>query len=284
MCLCRQPLEADREENINLITVLGASGFIGSHLVRKLKSQGYNYYAPEKDEDISMRNLGNVIYCIGLTADFRTKPFDTVDAHVCYLLKVLKQYKFDSFLYLSSTRVYGIREDTAYEEDIIHNQPLDFNDLYNISKIMGEATCFAAGKDKMRVARLSNVYGYDSKSENFIFSLIRDALRKKRIVLNTTLDSSKDHVSVHDVVKILPEIAVKGKNKIYNVASGENITAGQIVDMLSKLTGCCVEVVANAERICFPNIHIGRIKEEFNLNPSRILDDLESLITEYKNS
>lgn len=171
---------------MNLITVLGASGFIGSHLVRKLKSQGYDYYAPEKDEDVSMRNLGNVIYCIGLTADFRAKPFDTVDAHVCYLLKVLKQYKFDSFLYLSSTRVYGIREDTAYEEDIIHNQPLDFSDLYNISKIMGESLCFAAGKDKMRVVRLSNVYGYDSKSENFIFSLIRDALREKKIVLNTT--------------------------------------------------------------------------------------------------
>jgi nucleoside-diphosphate-sugar epimerase len=268
---------------MNLITVLGASGFIGSHLVRKLKSQGYDYYAPEKDEDISMGNLGNVIYCIGLTADFRTKPFDTVDAHVCYLLKILKQYKFDSFLYLSSTRVYGIREDTAYEEDVIHNQPLDFNDLYNISKIMGESICFAAGKDNMRVVRLSNVYGYDSKSENFIFSLIRDALRKKKIVLNATRDSSKDHVSVHDVVRILPEIAVKGKHKIYNVASGENVSAGQIIDRLSSLTGCSVEVAANAERICFPNIYISRIKEEFDFKPSRILNDLERLISEYKN-
>jgi nucleoside-diphosphate-sugar epimerase len=269
---------------MNLITVLGASGFIGSHLVRKLKSQGYDYYAPEKDEDISKRNLGNVIYCIGLTADFRTKPFDTVDAHVCYLLKVLKQYKFDSFLYLSSTRVYGVREDTAYEEDVIHSQPLIPGDLYNISKIMGESICFAAGKDNVRVVRLSNVYGYDSKSENFIFSLIRDALRGRKIVLNTTRDSNKDHISVHDVVRILPEIAVKGKNKIYNVASGENITAGQIVDTLSKLTGCIVEVDSNAERICFPSINISRIKEEFNFTPSCILDDLEILITEYKNS
>jgi nucleoside-diphosphate-sugar epimerase len=267
---------------MNLITVLGASGFIGSHLVKKLKSQGYDYYAPHKDEDVSKKNLGNIIYCIGLTADFRTKPFDTVEAHVCYLSKVLKQYKFDSLLYLSSTRVYGVREDTAYEEDVIHNRPLDFSDLYNISKIMGESICFAAGKDKMRVVRLSNVYGYDSKSENFIFSLIRDALRKKKIVLNTTLDSSKDHISVHDVVNVLPEIAIHGKQKIYNVACGENIAAGQIVETLSKLTGCTVEVDKNAERICFPNINTIRIKEEFDFKPSRILDDLAQLIDEYK--
>ena len=263
-------------------TVLGASGFIGSNLVRWLQSQGSSCWSPMRGEDLLSHSLGHIIYCIGLTADFRAKPFDTVDAHVCYLLKVLKQCKFDSFLYLSSTRVYGIREDTAYEEDIIHNQPLDFSDLYNISKIMGESICFAAGKPNVRVVRLSNVYGYDSKSENFIFSLIRDALRKKKIVLNTTLDSSKDYISVYDLVNILPEIAIHGRHKIYNVASGENISAGQIVDMLSKLTGCIVEVDKNAERICFPNICISRMKEEFDFRPSRILDDLGKLINDYK--
>jgi nucleoside-diphosphate-sugar epimerase len=269
---------------MSLFTVLGASGFIGSHLVKHLKSEGCDCHAPVKGEDISTQNLGNVIYCIGLTADFRTKPFDTVNAHVCCLVDALTRYKFDSFVYLSSTRVYGAREDIAHEEDVIHSQPLIPGDLYNISKIMGESICFAAAKDNVRVARLSNVYGYDSQSENFIFSLIRDALREKKIVLNTTLDSSKDHVSVHDVVRILPEIAVKGKHKIYNVASGKNISAGQIVDRLSSLTGCSVELAANAERICFPNIHISRIKEEFNFKPSCILDDLERLISDYKNS
>jgi len=263
-------------------TVLGASGFIGSNLVRWLQSQGFSCWSPRRGEDLLSHSLGHIIYCIGLTADFRTKPFDTIDAHVCYLLKVLKQCKFDSFLYLSSTRVYGIREDTAYEEDIIHNQPLNFSDLYNISKIMGESICFAAGKPNVRVVRLSNVYGYDAKSENFIFSLIRDALRNKRIVLNTSLDSNKDYISINDIVNILPEIAIHGRHKIYNVASGENIAAGQIVDMLSRLTGCNVEVEKNAERICYPNICIKRIKEEFEFTPTHILNDLDKLLSEYR--
>ncbi len=265
-------------------TVLGASGFIGSHLVRHLQREGHDCFAPAKGVDISAQNLGHVIYCIGLTADFRMKPFETINAHVCCLVDALTRCKFDSFVYLSSTRMYGAREDIAHEEDVIHSQPLVPGDLYNISKIMGESACFAAGEDNVRVARLSNVYGYDSQSENFIFSLIRDALKKKRIVLNTTMDSSKDHVSVYDVVKILPQIALQGKHRIYNIASGENIPAGQIVDRLSSLTGCDVEVAANAERICFPSIYIDRIKKEFEFKPSHILSDLERLIGEYKKS
>ncbi len=265
-----------------MFTILGASGFIGSHLIRKLRSEGSDCYVPARSEDISTGNLGNVIYCIGLTADFRTKPFDTVDAHVCYLLKVLKQYKFDSFLYLSSTRLYGAREGTAQEEDIIQNQPLDFNDLYNISKTMGESICFAAGKDNVRVVRLSNVYGCDFESENFISSLIKDALKNKRIVLNITLDSRKDYIRVEDVVNILPEITMYGSHKIYNIASGENVTAGQIVSMLSRLTGCSVEVDENAERICYPNICVSRVKEEFAFAPTSIMDDLDKLVSKYK--
>lgn len=266
-----------------LFTVLGSFGFIGSHLVNRLKSEGFDYYTPAKYEDIAGIKLGHVIDCTGLSADFRTKPFETVESHVCHTLKILRECKFDSFLYLSSTRVYGVKGRIAHEEDVIQCQPLDFGDLYNISKIMGEAICFASlGFKNVRVVRLSNVYGYDSKSENFIFSLIRDALHNKKIVLNTTLDSSKDHISVEDVVKILPEIAVHGKHKIYNVASGANTTVGQIVNKLAKLIGCSVGVNKDAQRICYPKICVDRIKEEFAFVPANIIDDLEKLVGKYK--
>jgi len=264
------------------ITILGASGFIGSHLVTQLREEQINYWAPDRDDfAIYKRHLGHVIYCIGLTADFRTRPFDTVDAHVCLLPKVLKQCKFDSFLYLSSTRVYGAAQGIAREEDPLKIQPLDFNDLYNISKAMGESICFATGKDNVRVVRLSNVYGCDFKSENSISSLIRDAFKNKRIVLHTSLDSKKDYINIKDVVNILPKIAVHGNRKIYNVASGKNVTNAQIVDILGRLTGCIVEVDENAKRICYPNIYVSRIKEEFAFTPSKITDDLNELVSKY---
>jgi len=263
-------------------TILGSKGFIGSNLIKHFSHSGINYSAPERDDNsIFEEDLGHLIYCIGLTADFRKRPFDTIKAHVCHLLYVLENAKFDSFLYLSSTRVYGTEKRIAREEDPIKIQPLDFNDLYNISKAMGESICFAMGKDNVRVARLSNVYGCDFKSENFISSLIRDALRNKRIVLYTALDSKKDYIDIKDVVNILPKIAMHGSHQIYNVASGINVTNGQIVDILGRLTGCIVEVDENAKRICYPNICIDWIKEEFAFTPAMITNDLNELVSNY---
>jgi nucleoside-diphosphate-sugar epimerase len=267
-----------------LITVLGASGFIGSHLIRKLESEGIDYSAPARDEDITTRNAGHVIYCIGLTSDFRTKPFETVDAHVCLLLKILRQCEFESFLYLSSTRVYGAKKGIAQEDDIIQIQPLDFDEIYNISKVMGESICFAAGKRNVRVARLSNVYGYDSKSTNFAFSLIRDSLRDRKIVLHTSLDSAKDYINIKDAVDILLQIALSGRREIYNVASGINITNLQIVDLLHDFTGYPVEVDRNARSISFPQICIKRIIEEFAFKPAIFTSDLAGLVSMFRNS
>lgn len=263
-------------------TILGSKGFIGSNLSKYFSHSGINYRAPERDDNsIFEEDLGHLIYCIGLTADFRKRPFDTVKAHVCYLLYVLENARFDSFLYLSSTRVYGTGKRTAREEDPIKIQPHDFNDLYNISKAMGESICFAMEKDNVRVVRLSNVYGCDFKSENFISSLIRDALRYNKIVLHTSLDSRKDYINIKDVVNILPEIAMHGSHKIYNVASGKNTTNDQIVSTISRLTGSIVEVDKNAKRICYPTIDISQTKEEFAFSPDRITNDLNELVSKY---
>ncbi len=72
-----------------------------------------------------------------------------------------------------------------------------------------------------------------------------------------------------------------GNRKIYNVASGKNVTNAQIVDILGRLTGCIVEVDENAKRICYPNIYVSRIKEEFAFTPSKITDDLNELVSKY---
>src|SRR5688500_5975918 len=90
-----------------MITVLGASGFIGSRLVSQLAATGAEYQAVGRNEALPAGPLGHVIYCIGLTADFRSRPLNTVEAHVCKLLEVLRKCDFESLLYLSSTRLYN---------------------------------------------------------------------------------------------------------------------------------------------------------------------------------
>lgn len=267
---------------MNLITVLGASGFIGSHLVKRLEEKGLRSYAPTRDEDISKKDLGNIIYCIGLTADFRSRPFDTVEAHVCKLLEILKTCTFDDLLYLSSTRVYGSQLPLAGEEDTICTNPLDFNDLYNISKIMGESLVLAHGKNT-KIVRISNVYGADFKSYNFISSIVEEAITSKRIISHLSLSSEKDYISIDKVIDILLEICSKGQHRIYNLASGFNVTNNELLRKISELTDCEFKVNPNAETVTYPRIDIRRISAEFNFKPSNILDDLEDLLDIYNN-
>jgi nucleoside-diphosphate-sugar epimerase len=264
-----------------MITVLGAEGFIGSHLIRRLAAMNMPYHAPPRSEQPGGENLGDVIYCIGLTADFRERPLDTVEAHVCKLLEVVRDRRFDTLTYLSSTRLYGSEIPLAREEGRLHVDPGDPGDLYNISKIMGEALLRACGRP-VRIARLSNVYGGDLASDNFLSAIIRQAVQTRNVVLETTLDSEKDYISIAEAVDLLIQIASGGQQVVYNVASGNNVTNREIVQHLAGLTGCRVEVRPDAKTVKFPPVDVDRIRSEFGYEPARLLENMEGLVRLYK--
>jgi nucleoside-diphosphate-sugar epimerase len=263
-----------------MITVLGASGFIGSHLTKRLAALGGEYQAIGRDDGLPAGPLGHVVYCIGLTADFRSRPFDTVEAHVCKLMEVLRDGGFESLLYLSSTRLYTGADSTS-EETAIRISPLDASDLYNASKVMGESLVLNCGR-RTRVVRISNVYGDDFNSGNFLSSIVRDAIINRKVVLQTSPDSAKDYVSVENVVRVLIEIASGGSERIYNLASGCNVSNGQLAERLRDLTNCTVEYSPQAPSITFPAIDIGRLRSEFDFQPSHVLDDLPHLVDLYR--
>lgn len=258
-------------------TVLGASGFIGTHLAGYLRQAGHECFTPARgDNAVADADLGHVIYCIGLTADFRRRPFDTVQAHVCMLAEVLEKYRFESLLYLSSTRVYA----GAANGD--EDAPLMAGDLYNLTKLTGESLCFASNRANIRVVRLSNVFGADFSSDNFLPSLIGAAVADRHITFHTALDSAKDYVGIGDVVSILPKIVLAGKQRVYNVASGRNTSNRELADKIRELTGCEVDVTGEDRPVSFPPIQVARLRQEFGFSPAMLLDCLDGLIDEYR--
>jgi nucleoside-diphosphate-sugar epimerase len=259
-------------------TVFGASGFVGSHLAQHLETQGFDCMRlPRGDESWRERDLGHVFYCIGLTADFRKRPLDTIEAHVEIISRILKQGRFDSLLYLSSTRVYlgaaGTQEDTVLQAN--PNKP---DDLYNLSKLMGEAACLSHPNPAVRVARLSNVYGAGMDATNFLGSLINDALEAGRITLGTASDSEKDYVSIEAVIPALTRIALFGPDRLYNVASGHNTMHQEIVDRIAQHTQCTVQILPGAPTIKFPKIDIARLRNVNRASSSNVITDLDALI------
>ena len=219
------------------------------------------------------RPLGHVIYCVGLTADFRARPFDTVDAHVGLLAEVLRRAQFDSLLYLSSTRVYMGAADT-HEDAPLAVLPGDPSYLYNLTKLTGESLCHACGRPGVRVARLSNVVGpgMDAASGNLVADLVGQA-RAGRIVLRSDPQSAKDYVHVDDLLDWLPRIALAGRAATYNVASGRQTLHAQWLAWLQARTGCTVEVDAQAPLQAFPPINVQRLRGEWGVAPRAVLAD-----------
>ena len=209
-------------------TVLGGNGFIGYHLVSYLKRLGFEVQVPLRKDLSSLTGpLGHTFYCIGLTADFRTRPFETVDAHVSTLTNVLQRANFESFTYLSSTRIYAnsVKAEESQPIQVYSQNP---SDLYNLSKLLGESICFATNRPEVKVARLSNVVGLGLSDTNFIGELIRDA-KLGFVKLKTHVNSAKDYIVIDDVTRLLHNIATRGSERSYNVASGIHITNGELL-------------------------------------------------------
>jgi nucleoside-diphosphate-sugar epimerase len=266
-----------------MITVLGASGFIGSNLVDILTKKGYEYYAPKRNEDLVGKDLGKVIYCIGLTADFRVKPYETVDAHICYLSKILKDTNFESLTYLSSSRLYlnSIERQVSEDSDIkiSINNP---DELYTLTKLTGERICLSSGRN-VKIVRLSNVYGEDFNSSNFIFDLLNKIKKTSKVELFTTLQSAKDYISIESVTSLVLNISMSKHSGIFNVANGENLSNDELLSLIRNFFEFECTVNSNAEQVIHPLISINKIEKLFFYDKENTKQKLFNLIKNFKN-
>jgi len=247
-------------------TILGGTGFVGAHLARHLRTFGDEVSRPGREASLN-GELGHVVYAIGLTADFRLRPYATVEAHVSRLSRLLERARFDSLLYLSSTRVYA-RSTSGNEDSPLMVDPRDPDDLYQLSKLTGESLCLGIGMPSVRVARLSNVFGAPIEGagmhpESLLPGLMRSAIVDGRVRLRSAPESTKDYVFVDDVARALRQIALHGRDRLYNVASGANVSHRDIVRRVAEVTGCAVEFAHGAPAVVFPGIATQRIRAEF---------------------
>ena len=264
-------------------TVLGGSGFIGRAVVARLRLHGHDVDVPGRDiSTLRGRKLGHVIYAIGLTADYRTRVFDTADAHVSVLVGLLRDATFDSWLYLSSTRVYaGMQSPVASESMALIVRP-DIDGLYNLTKLTGEAICLCQPGANVRVARLSNVYGPGQGDDTFLGSIVRDAACGRVTAIGEAPGSSKDYVSIDDVCALLEAIALRGRHAVYNVASGAPTGHAELARAMASACGHTVTFVPGAPQRAFPRVDITRIASDFGFSPRPLEAELPRLIASYR--
>lgn len=254
-----------------LATIVGHAGYIGSHLAQLLAGRGDDVFLPERnDPRLFGQKLGTVFYCAGLTADFRARPFDTVEAHVTLLARLLKEADFERLIYLSSTRLYdslgGIR---ASEDLALRLNPDNPRHLYDFSKGLGENLCVTTSAGKASVARLSCIFGGSGCRDGFIAELIAKTLGHQEITLESSPHFTRDYLHVDEAAQLILAIAERGSHPIYNVARGENTPNSQLFEIVSRLTGCAIKTTSTAH-VDAPTIDVTRIREEFGFSATPI--------------
>jgi nucleoside-diphosphate-sugar epimerase len=264
-------------------TIFGGRGFVGRNLATYLEAGGHEVALPARGAEAAVAGtgecLGHAVYAIGLTGNFRQHIYETVEAHVTKHAELIRAAKFQSWLYLSSTRVYGgLGADAHASETAAIPITPSRDSLYDLSKLLGEATCFANSNPAVRVARLSNIYGAGHSPSMFLGSVIEELANTGSVVINEASSSSKDYMAIEDVCELLASIALSGRERLYNVASGIPVPHQAIAEKLSSLTGGKVTFAAGAPERRFPVIDTSRIAAEFHHTPRSLIGDLESLL------
>lgn len=230
-------------------TVVGATGFIGGRLEADLRAAGHTVYAPARAPDALFgRELGKVFYCAGMTADYASRPFETVEAHVGLLARLLREGRFERLVYLSSTRLYdGELAGSAAEGEDLRLNPANPRHLFDLSKALGEHLCLTASGGRASVARLSCVYGWEPGASGFLSEWLRRAAREKSFRLDSASGLVRDYILLDDAVAALRAMLDLDVQGVVNVASGENVSNGELLAVFAAC-GWSVELARASAR------------------------------------
>lgn len=260
------------------LTVFGGGGFIGSSIISKANEYGYNAVRADWRNMPTDENMGDIIYCLGV-GDCK-RPDDVINSHLSLLQQIVTNGNFNRLTYISSTRLY-MGGAQSNENSNLCILPDDNRKLFNLAKMSAEAYLETSSID-YRIIRPSNVFGCAINSPLFLPSIVRDAVLKGEVNMYVPPDYAKDYVLVDDVSRLSLEITKLSLNPIYNVASGENISAQQIADILINITGCSVNWHDSECTDIFPITDITLVKQEYSFRPSLVGNLLGEMCNSFK--
>jgi len=261
---------------VSKVSLFGGGGYIGRELQRSLTSSGHTVNVVSRDALIDSANhFGHVIYCSGITrGDFKSKLPEIIEAHVSRLSKLVQLIKCDSFLYLSSARVYE-NQIFGSEDTKISCDPLNLSDCYNLSKLLGESIVMNSSLTRPNVARIA--YVVDGLNDHF-FAPIHRTRRFQDVILNSHPDTEKDFILLADAVSCLERISLFGKSEIYNVATGVSISFMKLRSLIEETLDCKVEFTVGVKKQVAPKIDISKLHAEFEFRPRDVLEEVKVVL------
>jgi dTDP-glucose 4,6-dehydratase/UDP-glucuronate decarboxylase len=187
---------------------------------------------------------------------YRRRPLETIDVNVIgtrYLLELAREEKVESFLYLSSSEVYGdpdparVPTTEDYWGNVSSTGP---RAPYDESKRLAETLCATYHRlygTPVRIVRPFNVYGPRLRLDDgrVIPDFLSDALARRPIALLSDGRATRSFCYVGDFTAALLLLLVEGSaGEVYNVGNDEEVTIREAAEILDGLPGVGVGVAS----------------------------------------
>ena len=256
------------------VLITGASGFIGSNLIKKLlKKKQYNIFATIHKKNLRIKNkkinyqkvdLKNINHCLKVTKKIdyvfmcaanssgakiiQDNPLAHFSPNIIMntnMLEASHKNNVKKFIFISSSTVYPLTNYPVSEKDA---KFIFFEKYYIVGwmKRFSEIMC-TIYKDKIKnqmrtlVVRPGNLYGvYDkfNKEESKVIPALIRRIIEKQNPMEVWGDGKdlKDFLYIDDFIEALIKVSFSNKDvDIINIASGRTVTVQSILSKILKI-------------------------------------------------
>jgi UDP-glucose 4-epimerase len=250
--------------------VLGANGFVGSHLVDELAAAGYQVRAfdrfnrrrqflrdknievfkgdayDEASTDAALKDVDYFFHCFSATTPYSSDndPFSDIDKNLRPSVRFFEQcleHQVKKVIYVSSGgAIYGSISERRPARETDMTTPVS---PYGITKLATE-NYLAYFNRKFGLDfvayRLANPYGprQANRTQGVIPIFIDKITAGKELVVYGDGTSSRDYLYVRDATKMIVEsFSTHTKYQTYNIGSGRQTDLNKIIKAVEKATG-----------------------------------------------